>query len=700
MGPTVARPTRRTLEGPPDLSGLAPVWRDLPTRRDRVHFTYAYDGAGNRVSRSNELHSAFSEQYAYDDLNRLTGTDRGGSDYQDWTLDQQGNWTEFDDGTTQTRGFNEANEITSISGQDDPEYDAAGNMIFDGTQHYRYDAWNRLVEAWTDDNGDPDDLIARYSYDGRGYRIAKAVALYEGDPGVITGYDRTDFYYNDSWQVLEERFEADAETATAAAETPHVQYLWDIRYVDAPVFRWRDKDLDMGDPEPDGLEETLYYANDANMNVTALVATDGAVVERYLYDPYGKPAVLHGVRDAEGNNTSPNEWEERGEQYAFASEVLYAGYRLDLETELYHVRNRSYDSALGRWISRDTLGYVDGANLYAYCQGNPPATLDPLGNRIFIIKTLAPKADDGEESKTGMMTLCLLMRYEAHQDSPELRDKLPEIAKAHRDLLETKFNAMNLSFQHDNITWRIRLQVIIKTDGVYRSERPVIPARPAVDAPRPADFNSTAEWLDAMGKWQEVQLSYQKALNEYEAKKTEHDFQMALNGEVSFSAFTRVQVTMNEHTTEIAGKQYLYWIPYLVPATADVLKTWQIPFETILLHELVGHSLNNADETLSGGEAIQERYGRENFQSSIMSYETGGNEPKVFQSRHLAAGILDQQNVPGDPGKIIDDKTSLLDASDPWFRSRGALGTRLLDSIKKEIDDDTRRRARALDPAR
>jgi len=103
--------------------------------------------------------------------------------------------------------------------------------------HSRYDAWSRLGEAWADDAGqpgpssplplreraggegvsrpgDPDDLIARYTYDGRGYRIAKAVALYEGDPGQITGYDRTDYYYNDSWQVLKERFEADAEPAT------------------------------------------------------------------------------------------------------------------------------------------------------------------------------------------------------------------------------------------------------------------------------------------------------------------------------------------------------------------------------------------------------------------------------------------------------------------------------------------------------
>lgn len=41
--------------------------------------------------------------------------------------------------------------------------------------------------------------------------------------------------------------------------------------------------------------ERLYYTNDANMNVTALVdRKDGAVVDRVLYDPYGRPKFYNG----------------------------------------------------------------------------------------------------------------------------------------------------------------------------------------------------------------------------------------------------------------------------------------------------------------------------------------------------------------------------------------------------------------------
>ena len=51
-----------------------------------------------------------------------------------------------------------------------------------------------------------------------------------------------------------------------------------------------------------GLEETLYYCQDANWNVTALVSAAGAVVERYMYDPCGKATVLDEDRDpVEGN---------------------------------------------------------------------------------------------------------------------------------------------------------------------------------------------------------------------------------------------------------------------------------------------------------------------------------------------------------------------------------------------------------------
>jgi hypothetical protein len=103
-------------------------------------------------------------------------------------------------------------------------------------------------------------------------------------PGV---YDLDlDYYYNTSWQVLEIRKDADAD--------PLKQYVWDARYIDAPVVRFYDDDVDGTDVVQQ------YYTNDANMNVTALVAADGDVVERYMYDPYGNVTVLDGADAADG----------------------------------------------------------------------------------------------------------------------------------------------------------------------------------------------------------------------------------------------------------------------------------------------------------------------------------------------------------------------------------------------------------------
>ena len=106
-------------------------------------------------------HAAFDETYTYDGLYRLTNTVRADTFDQSWDLDGLGNWATFDDdGTSQTRTANEANEITGIDGSsDDVAHDAAGNMIrvpkLDGSGdhfHLVYDAWNRLVKVY-DDNG-------------------------------------------------------------------------------------------------------------------------------------------------------------------------------------------------------------------------------------------------------------------------------------------------------------------------------------------------------------------------------------------------------------------------------------------------------------------------------------------------------------------------------------------------------------------
>ena len=116
-----------------------------------------------------------------------------------------------------------------------------------------------------------------------------------------------------------------------------------MRHIDAPVVRFRDGNTD-GDLEDEG-DDTLYYANDANMNVTALVDSGGNVVERYAYDPYGQPAVLDADWSADADGASD-----------VGNDILYCGYRLDSETGLYHVRHRYLHPTFGRWLSRDPLG--------------------------------------------------------------------------------------------------------------------------------------------------------------------------------------------------------------------------------------------------------------------------------------------------------------------------------------------------------
>ena len=142
-------------------------------------------------------------------------------------------------------------------------------------------------------------------------------------------------------------------------------HLWDPRYVDAPVMRWRDADANSGN----GLEETLYYCEDANWNVTTLVSAAGSVMERYVYDLYGKATVLD------------EDWDPvEGNQSAVANARLFQGEEFSAETGLYSSRFRTgYHPTLGVWTSRDPAGYIDGSNVYQYCLSNPAARTDPMG---------------------------------------------------------------------------------------------------------------------------------------------------------------------------------------------------------------------------------------------------------------------------------------------------------------------------------
>ena len=90
-------------------------------------------------------------------------------------------------------------------------------------------------------------------------------------------------YYNEQWQLLEERKEV---SGTESAD-PLNQYVWHPYYIDALAVRYYDDNVDGS-----GIVE-YDYLHDANFNVTAVTNSRSTVLERYNYTPYGEVTFLN-----------------------------------------------------------------------------------------------------------------------------------------------------------------------------------------------------------------------------------------------------------------------------------------------------------------------------------------------------------------------------------------------------------------------
>ena len=115
------------------------------------------------------------------------------------------------------------------------------------------------------------------------------------------------------------------------------------------------------------------YNNDGNNNCTLIE------VASYKYDAYGN----HKVYNSEGiEETSKLHIDN-------INPLRYRGYYYDVETQLFYCNSRYYSPELCRWISPDSIEYLDpktinGLNLYCYCKGNPVLYVDPDGESALF----------------------------------------------------------------------------------------------------------------------------------------------------------------------------------------------------------------------------------------------------------------------------------------------------------------------------
>jgi len=271
-------------------------------------------------------------------------------------------------------------------------HDAAGNMTYDGQMIFAYDAWNRLVSVAkvyqdggsTDGDGDGSNadpeqgsVLMTAEYDGMGRRTVKAVTNSED-------LDATYHYYYDGQRCIEVRNGSDAVL---------YQHVWGQLYIDELVQKYvngdpvDDPDFDSTDPDHD--PRNYYALEDAHFNVIGLVDSNGDLVERYEYDPYGQRQVYVPTGPSDPFGLAPIAMSTRVDiggvdQPYGLNDIGHQGLMHDEHVGLICNRARYLHPRVGRFLNRDRLEYISGMNQFEYCKSRPNFYLDPSGHSVIM----------------------------------------------------------------------------------------------------------------------------------------------------------------------------------------------------------------------------------------------------------------------------------------------------------------------------
>ncbi|NES97676.1 MAG: RHS repeat protein, partial [Desertifilum sp. SIO1I2] len=301
-------------------------------------FEYTLNEAGHRTSVAETLRHPLTNQlvertvhYKYDDLYRLIEERvMGTTQTITYTYDLVGNRLTKTDasGTTQYR-YNQNDRlleeqvngvvVTSYS------YDDNGNTTTrtqnGQTTTYVWDDQNRLVEVVT-----PSGTIG-YAYDDDNIRVSQTVG------GVTTSYlvDKNQPYA----QVL-------AEYVNGNLEASYV-YGLDLIEQERATAEW-------------------FYLVDGLGSTRSLTDANGVVTDSYTYDAFGN--LIDSVGGTENS-------------------YLFAGEQFDEQLEQYYLRQRYYNSSIGRFTRRDSyegrLNEPVTLHRYLYGNANPISFIDPSG---------------------------------------------------------------------------------------------------------------------------------------------------------------------------------------------------------------------------------------------------------------------------------------------------------------------------------
>ena len=345
---------------------------------------YDYDLLGNLVQTT--LANGVVETREYDELYRLIGVDNTDADGNvissyDYTLDAVGNRTLVEEFGGRTVAY-EYDKLYRLLNEDITDsvngnqtlsyvYDAVGNRLsltdsVNGITTYSYNNNDWLLSETSA------GVATNYTYDSNGNNLTKIspdeqVTYDWNQENRLIGAEITNALGTTN---LGYQYDASGVRVASIVDGEETRYLVDANREHAEVIEEYNPDgttnvsyvhgLNLISAERSG--EADYYINDGHSGVRQLTDENGIVTDSYDYDGYGN--LLNSTGSTENN-------------------YLYRGEQFDRELGMQYLRQRYYNTSVGRFASVDPFsGLVElpmSRHRYMYGNANPVTYLDPSG---------------------------------------------------------------------------------------------------------------------------------------------------------------------------------------------------------------------------------------------------------------------------------------------------------------------------------
>jgi RHS repeat-associated protein len=318
-----------SLAGPDALDrafGYDPLYR-LLSATGREHAAPPADVPWLDAVKSQDptLARAYAQQYAYDPVGNIT------------RIQHQANGGSFTRAFALAPSSNRLASLTIGQAVYGYTYDANGNMLREGTaRHFEWDYTDRLRVFRVQPDGAEPSIHAHYLYDAGGQRVKKLVRK-QGGAYEVTIY-------------VDGIFEHHRRIQGSTAQENNSLHVIDNQSRIALV---RVGAAFQDDTTP----AEKYHLGDHLGSSNLVIDASGAWVNREEHTPYGETSFGGFAR----------------KRYRFT------GKERDEETGLCYHGARYYAPWLGRWVSCDPAGLIDGSNIYRYSKNNPINLNDPTG---------------------------------------------------------------------------------------------------------------------------------------------------------------------------------------------------------------------------------------------------------------------------------------------------------------------------------